>query len=101
MLKNREMQLNRKVIYIAIASAPQVLLVTNNAYAACNGTIATPNSAAITVECSGTGTTGNLNNADVTTYVDNTTTATAGSNVLLQLDGQSRAHGNPPITNCS
>lgn len=73
--------------------AAMLLLITEgNAYAACNGSIASPVSAAITIQCNGNGTAGDLNNA--TALVDGTTTATAGNNTLLQFDGQGRTLDN-------
>lgn len=76
-----------------------------NANAACDGTIASPATAAgtatsISVRCNGTGTTGNLTNGAGTMLIDSTTvagTSTApvvGNNVLLQFDGQGRTLNN-------
>ncbi len=86
MSQNKKTALQHKALYIAVATA----LASSNAYAACSGSIASPNSAAITVLCNGTGTAGNLNVTDSTSFNDSTTTATAGNNTLLQFDGQGR-----------
>jgi hypothetical protein len=87
--QNKNLTTRRKSLCMAVATALPVWL-GGNAYAACTGSIASSNSAAITVLCNGTGTAGNLNVTDNTTYSDATTTSTAGSNILLQFDGQGR-----------
>lgn len=77
-----------------LATLPFMVMTTFNAHAACSGSIATPVSATITEQCSGQGVTGNVNNTNATTRVDNTTTSTAGNNVLLQFDGHGRTLDN-------
>lgn len=86
------LNLRRKQSYVAVLTALPIMLAlqSTNANAACSGSIASPVSAAITVQCNGIDTAGNLNNNSATAYNDTTTTATAGNNTLIQFDGQGR-----------
>jgi len=86
----------RKAISLAVASVLPAFLLGGNAFADCAGSVASPNSAAITVLCnnSGVSTNGNLTNTSSTAYVNSGTTTTAGNNTLLQFDGQGRTLNN-------
>ena len=81
---------------LAIASIAFALSlsVSHTAMAACNGSVASPNSAAVTVLCNGVGADG-AGTPDAPYVVppdliDSTTTSTAGNSTLLQFDGHGR-----------
>ncbi|MDP1659565.1 MAG: hypothetical protein Q8L73_09490 [Methylotenera sp.] len=103
--KTSHTRINHQLHLAVLAALPMLALASINASAACDGSIASPTTAAgtaisISVRCNGTGTTGNLTNGVGTTLVDSTSvagTSTApvvGSNVLLQFDGQGRTLNN-------
>ena len=79
-----------KLSHLAVIAVLASLNTT--AQANCTGAIASPASAAVTVLCTGTGTSGNLTNSAPLT--DTTSTATAGNNTLIQFDGQGRTLNN-------
>ena len=88
--ENSYTRINHKIHLAVLAALPMLALTSLNASAACTGSIASPVSAAITVQCNGVGTDGNITNASSTTYNDTTSTSTAGNNTLIQFDGQGR-----------
>lgn len=94
---------SRKAVSLAVISALQSIVMANNAQAACAGSVASPLTTNITLECSGTGTSGNVNNSSAAIYKDTSTVttltspATNFSNTLLQLDGQGRTLDNSGI----
>lgn len=100
MNQGNRFNLGRKAVSLAVISALQSIVLANSAQAACVGSAASPQNTNITVECSGTGTTGNVSNNNATTYVDTSTvtaltsSATNFSNTLLQFDGQGRTLDN-------
>ncbi|CAA2139230.1 autotransporter outer membrane beta-barrel domain-containing protein [Hyphomicrobium sp. ghe19] len=84
--------LRRPAAQLILASLATALSmgVSQQALAACAGSVASPNSNAITVLCNNASPgSANLTVDDNTTYVD-TTTKASGSNVLLQFDGHGR-----------
>lgn len=99
MQRTKPMALRRRAISVAVAAAIPVLLGSGQAYAACAGSISTPNSNAVSILCnnSGANPNGNLtvNANDVSTYVDTTgagttTYVTGGNKTLIQFDGHGR-----------
>lgn len=83
---------------VALAAALPALFAQHLSFAACNGTVSTPNSASITILCNNAGATtvGNVTASDSTTYVDATNagsvpgTPVTTANILLQFDGHGR-----------
>lgn len=94
--------LRRPAAQLMLASLGAALSmgVSQQALAACAGSVASPNSNAVTVLCNNASPgSANLTVNDNTTYVD-TTTKASGSNVLLQFDGHGRELiNNGTITN--
>ena len=88
--ENSYARINHKIHLAVLAALPMLALASLNASAACTGSIASPVSSAITVQCNGVGTDGNITNSSSTTYNDTTSTSTAGNNTLIQFDGQGR-----------
>ncbi|MDI1361170.1 autotransporter outer membrane beta-barrel domain-containing protein [Methylotenera sp.] len=88
--ENSYTRINHKIHLAVLAALPMLALASLNASAACTGSIASPVSAAIAVQCTGVGTEGNITNASTTAYKDTTSTSTAGNNTLIQFDGQGR-----------
>ena len=84
----------------ALAAALPALFLPHLALAACNGTVAAPNSASITLLCNNAGTggaeTANVTANDHSTYVDATNAGTVPgtpvttANILMQFDGHGR-----------
>ncbi len=89
----------RRIAAVSASASLAVLLsttVSHQAIAACTGSVASPNSATVTILCNGVGAggAGTADNPVVvtpgTSIIDNTTTSTAGNNTLLQFDGHGR-----------
>jgi len=90
-------QPRRNLVRAAVMAALPFMLAGGRAYADCAGSVAAPNSNAVSVLCnnSGASTNGNLTVSDSTTYVDTTnagsTSYVAGGNkILVQFDGHGR-----------
>lgn len=86
----------KKIAYLVAVILP-MMIEGPLAFAACNGSVTSPNSNAVSILCNNDGATtvGNLTVNDSTTYVDTTNAGSTsyvsgGSKTLVQFDGQGR-----------